>query len=638
MAPTLLLGGMSSKWQRDRMDSGSIRGEHDLESLLESTGQQAVPWAAVSAARTAIRAIPFGVLAAHDDHKVIGYLLPVFRFCIMSWAASNISRYDFSRSAYFASGEMLSDQQSGNSAFVETAKSAVEAIEAAHYKRDWEEEPEFGHTVIYSAAECLNYARSAATSAIDKYMLSKFKSGVNHETLDEARSLIADALFDAIGTDGRWLSAHPESSKAARRLTARKLWLKGPPRLWLEIWEDSKRRLFESAYLENYSVWIDWYERRIRGERAAFDIPGDKGRIEDKKILRRLAEATDEDFWGKGHEYVNATLKSWLEEARARVAPPPPIFAEASGILELSGSATAEVQPLPPPQNRNAICFRQDEDGRIAIETGASVEQLRVDAEARDRHAEAVSEALAVLNRCRGNNAAARLTLRLENYLAAIGTSIEEVKPSLLVQRGERLRQELAAYAAPDTLLDPIADDILVDLKGWQSAHNMMVGLDPVLMAMDTAMLGPDRRPSLISPDEIRQFAQDAQAADILAAGVEDILIETADLAPAIPDPNDRRTIWSGEAVRNLALEAFAIALNHPKTSASVVVAARMLSSNLVAGVVGGFSIWNSIKAAEYLVAHRRWIEDKMGNTQTWQALFVKVADWIERVTPFKPK
>jgi hypothetical protein len=73
----------------------------------------------------------------------------------------------------------------------------------------------------------------------------------------------------------------------------------------------------------NYSVWIDWYERRIRGERAAFDIPGDKGRIEDKRILRRLAEATDEDFWGKGHEYVNATLKGWLDEARARVAPPP---------------------------------------------------------------------------------------------------------------------------------------------------------------------------------------------------------------------------------------------------------------------------------------------------------------------------
>jgi hypothetical protein len=166
----------------------------------------------------------------------------------------------------------------------------------------------------------------------------------------------------------------------------------------------------------------------------------------------------------------------------------------------------------------------------------------------------------------------------------------------------------------------------------------MMVGLDPVLMAIDTAMLGPDRRPALMPPDEIKQFARDAQEADLLAEGTEEIIFEAADLAPTIPDPEDRRTNISREMVRNLCIETFSIALNHPRVSAAAIAASVAASSNGVAATIGGISVLSSIRAAEYLVTHRQWIEERMGNWSTWQALFVKVADWLEMVTPFKPK
>jgi hypothetical protein len=462
------------------------------------------------------------------------------------------------------------------------------------------------------------------------------------ELLAEATNSLARALANSqqawrsVSADCDWLTSNSSSDKASRALSRRSLWLRQKPNDWQTAWEKLADRLIEID--PNFSVWLDWFERRIRGESSAFDIPADKRRVEDERLVRRLAATTDQDFWDFGHEYVNATLKGWLDEARARVAPPP-IMAEASGVLDLTRDAAGTLQEsLTPSQNRNALSFRTDEDGRITIDASASVDQLRTDAEARDRHLEAASEANAVLDRCRGNNAAARLTLRLENYLVAIGPSIEDTKPSLLVQRGEKLRQELAAYAAPDALLDPIADDILVDLKGWQSSHNMMVGLDPVLMAIDTAMLGPDRRPALIPPDEIKQFVHDAQEADLLAEGTEEIIIEAADLAPAFPDPDDRRTNASIEMVRNLCIETFSIALNHPIGTGIVVAIGVAASSNLVAGAIGGVSFWNSIKAAEYLVTHRQWIEERMGNWSTWQALFVKVADWLEMVTPFKPK
>jgi hypothetical protein len=438
---------------------------------------------------------------------------------------------------------------------------------------------------------------------------------------------------DCAFLENRRLDEHP-----IFELATEKIWLSPP----LDRWLNNKNQLIAELILidPNYAVWIDWYERRIRGEYAAFDIPGDKDRIEDKKILRRLAEATDEDFWGKGHEHVNATLKDWLDEARERAS------ANLGVALPIGlASETDTAFALPPVliktprQNRNAITFRTDEGGRITIDTSASVDLLRTDAEARDRHSEAASEAQAVLDRCRGNNAAARLTLRMENYLAAIGIAIEDSKPSLLVQRGEKLRQELAAYAAPDTLLNPIADDILVDLKGWQSSHNMMVGLDPVLMAIDTAMLGPDRRPALIPPHEIKQFVHDAVEADLLAEGTEDILVEAADLAPAIPDPNDRRTNASIEMVRNLCIEAVSIVLNYPiKSAIAATVISGIVSPILVGGLADPIPLLSSIQVAEWLVAHRQWIEEKMGNTPTWQTLFMKVADWLEKNTPFKPK
>ena len=444
------------------------------------------------------------------------------------------------------------------------------------------------------------------------------------------------AFWQSVAADCDWLNDKRNTEHAAGELTRMLLWQSAHPTNWYRGWGVLVHQL--RSIDPNYSVWIDWYERRIRGERAAFDIPGDKGRIEDRKILRRLAEATDEEFWGKGHEYVNATLKGWLDEARARVAPEI-IPAEASGVLDIGGTAEAALGPPPiPAQNTNALSFRANEEGRITIDGDALASQLRSDAGARDRHEEAVSEARHALGRCQGNNAAARLTGLLTNYLAAAGENLESTKPSLLVQRGERLRQELARYEVPDHMLPPVADDLLLDLKGWQSAHNMMVGLDPVLVGMDTAILGPDRQPSLIPPDEIRQKSEAADQAGILADEVVEVLIEAANLAPEVPEPGNRLTVLSNEMMRNLFIEAFSIALNHPGKTAGGVVAGSAIFAAFGASGLGAVSVMGSIKAAEYLVNHRDWIIDRLGNTPTWQALIAKLADWLEEVTPFDRK
>lgn len=410
-----------------------------------------------------------------------------------------------------------------------------------------------------------------------------------------------------------------------------KIWFRNWPNGWEEIWQNFQTELLKSD--SNYSVWIEWYSRRITGERAAFDIPGDKYRQEDKKILLRLAKASDKDFWDKGHEYVNATLKGWLDEARERVRPRQVHALSAQGITtgppEI-GSPTLTVHPqLPPPQNRNVLSFKSTSDGRIAIDATAMVDRMRTDQEALYRYDEAVSEARLALDRSLRSNAGARLTRLLENYLAATGEALDQAKPSLIVQRGERLRQELTGYENPNSFLDPIADDLRNDLIGWRTAHNLMVGLDPVLNAADLAMLGPDSQPALIPPDEIKEKVRLADEAGLIAEGDAQIVAEGIALAPTPPDINDRRTLWSTEVIRNLFSESMGIALNpfNPDAQASGLIIAS-----------GIRAACGSIDHAKYIVENREWILDRLGSTPTWRELIERLADRLEAITPYDRK
>jgi hypothetical protein len=491
------------------------------------------PVTSVISSRAALRGLPYGIPEKRQSPAQKAVILGIFRCLLISWTKGKAPN---ERSIYRDIHPTITDLRH-ISDFLHSAFRFQDKAAA-----------DYGYAIAFAASGSVRsaeYVTKAARSSRKRFAQKAFWEVIN----SDCEALNSSKKYNAVNL-----------------LSAKALWPIEAPNGWNEIWEACKLDLLKMDSLTSYQVWIDWYERRIRGESAAFDIPGDKRRVEDKKILRRLAEATDEDFWGKGHEYVNATLKGWLDEARARVAPPPPEpdIRNVSATVSSGGyvSATLErVWPLPP-QNRKVLSFMSSPEGRIAIDATALADQLRTNQGAQDRYDEAVSEAKAALDRCKRSNAGARLNRFLENYLAATGDTIADAKPSLIVQRGERLRQELAAYDNPDSFLDPLADDFLLDLKGWLTAHNMMVGLDPVLNASDLAMLGPDRQPELIPPAEIRQKVEQADEADLLEEGVTDTVIEATNLAPEVPDANNRRTIWSVEVVRNLIIESIGIALN----------------------------------------------------------------------------
>jgi len=293
----------------------------------------------------------------------------------------------------------------------------------------------------------------------------------------------------------------------------------------------------------------------------------------------------------------------------------------------LEADRKARGQTAVPKQVKSALRFHQGKDGKITLAPASDIFGLRKDQDARDRHKIALDDAKALLAACSGMNSAERLTSMLRAYVAAAGESVETMRQSIFVQKGERLRQELAQYEDPATDLPPLSDHILLDLRSVAKAHNMVVGLDPVLLELDTAQLPPDDSVGDVTKPEMQSFAADASDAEILQDEASEMLIEAVALTPDDADASDRRFRWSAGSCKNLVIEAFAIALNYPGMTFTATGTVSVFGLNTLFG--------SALKHAEFLVEHRTWIEERLGrHAPTWKALFVDLCDQLEKHTP----
>lgn len=253
-----------------------ITSHEQLEEWLQRRPDE---WDHVISSRAALFELPYIVLMYKNDSA-----LPVFRASLISWTSNNIPDYEI-----------------------------IKSKEAANYAVYMP----FDYPTANFYSVCGSFEENTTTSKLttkienDKF-LAYFGEIANHAVYEA--SLINSEIYVIINADRNWLELNGDPPDAAHQLTHQKLWPESPPRKWTRKWKSAIPRLL--ALDPTYQVWIDWYNRRIEGHDAAFDIPGDIDRVHDKAILARLADATDEDFWGKGATYVNTTLQRWIDEAR----------------------------------------------------------------------------------------------------------------------------------------------------------------------------------------------------------------------------------------------------------------------------------------------------------------------------------
>jgi hypothetical protein len=244
-------------------------------------------WMQVIAARAALRALPYAIVEAKQKWLTVVALV-LFRAGFISWAARS-----------FPAHSMLISLAKANSAIYDA----------------FDEEPEFPGSYIGDAvrASVAQATRAAAEmNPIHFAILAADSAAVNGGEM-----FWSNANHDCVLLQEQDISS-------AGSLLEEGLWLAGESKEWRDVWSAAKTLLAvlkdKEGHNQHYQVWIDWYNRRIEGHEAAFDIPGDIDRIHDKAILARLADATNEDFWGKGATYVNTTLQRWIDEAREQAA------------------------------------------------------------------------------------------------------------------------------------------------------------------------------------------------------------------------------------------------------------------------------------------------------------------------------
>ena len=507
------------------MNAVNIRSGQELKDWLQDKPKD---WAQVIAVRAALRALPF--LAAADDAWLSKYGLLTIRACGISWSARNFPNHDMRAAA--------------DAAYSATyAATTADSVDAVMAPADLAAYAAADAAIAADGADAADAAADAAATASD--------------------TAYAAAVWQSIETDCDWLVDEDNAGSAARRLTHRRLWSGTVPEVWMKRWLEQWHKLSSRllAIDLNYAVWAEWFERRIHGENAAFNIPGDKGRVEDKKILRRLAEATDEDFWGKGHEYVNATLKGWLDDARARVAPPP-IVGEASGAFEITGSATAELGPLPtPPQEASAIAYGVNEQGKLdrlpnsdQVHLSDVPDQRRAYSDLRDAAAELLAE---------GQRLGHRLQRALDRFLHSLPERFEDAEAYLVwrdanaLRRLHRAHREASKSPEPDEArLEPV---IAEGLGGLLDLYNNFAFADDGLRAKDEARIAPQERASAEAEAKAAIPLVEAILANPEIAtpdALDDILaeVENAELPP--DDPYSAQVLQQSNETRKNFLAA----------------------------------------------------------------------------------
>jgi hypothetical protein len=397
-----------------------------------------------------------------------------------------------------------------------------------------------------------------------------------------------------------------ETFASVAELASRALWLSAMPQWYQPAWMQTRAALL--SFGEGFDIWVDWYERRIDGERAGFALP----RSQDEPIQLRLA-AQPETWWDRPAVAVNSEIARWIASVE-------PETQNTSDQNAESGSAQSEIL-RPEIQNEDAIVFKPDNDGVLDVDGHQGIDELLKTPEARDRHSEALETARSLLKTCYGNNAASLLILPLQRYIEAIGETVEQCRPGLIIQRGDRVVGLADAYADAariadeDSLLPPLPPAILLELATMPKAHNAMVAFDPALARRELMLGGPRSLHNLVPPREIRAIAESSVKAAMITKEAEQILLEVADGAPRIPDPLNRISVRSSETAKNLPRAVIEILWKH--------------KGKIGLGIVGG---WN---AAQWLLEHEQWLLKTFADHPSMLAI-IKQLEVMLKVMPFK--
>ena len=334
-------------------------------------------------------------------------VLPIFRAIAVSWVAGTWPTQGAAVAAPAADAAVFA--ASDAAVFAAAASSSAPAsAEAAAY-------------AAASASSSVPYAPTAADTA---FAASSAPASAPANAPANAAAIWAEIKADADAL---------EAGQQTETLMGRPLWTDGAPE-WAEAnWAKLKIDLL--ALDEDWHVWTDWYDDRLRGA----DHPNSRTLIEELELKRIQILVED---WKKGPKHINGMIAAWEAEYRAK----------------------------PPPQRTAIIEVEYGEDGKLHRRPSGPPTARNEAQEQRLRNAwSAHSEQLATLEELDPGRNLPGLSAAMKHYRAALGSKYEAMNVISLGVHGSTI--EAHAARADELLLE----DAAAELVGLAAAHGLFI-------------------------------------------------------------------------------------------------------------------------------------------------------------------
>ncbi len=284
---------------------------------------------------------------------------------------------------------------------------------------------------------------------------------------------------------------------------------------------------------DSWSVWIDWYERRLEGQPSP------------KNLELSIAEISEE-LWGRGPKAINEHIRRLLAERQQRDQADPDQEPSLDDI---------------PPQSTQALVFGGDEDVPIAL-VDPPGEGIRDTPDQRQSYSDIFERSQVLESSCGISNRLAPLKSNVSKLLISMGDSLVDLRVrSFWTQMNSmrhRLEVDLRVRESNDPECPALPEEVAGILHDLVDSLNIFAAHEHRLVLLDELKRDPSKRVSneetLTATRDISEAAMHApQIVEPKAAGMlADVVAETDGTGPS----SDRAREFSTKSARNLVLEA----------------------------------------------------------------------------------
>ena len=383
------------------------------------------------------------------------------------------------------------------------------------------------NAVAYVSSSIFNFTRGhAATGYSNAHRAIRFAEEAYCETLD-----IANALPDDLPKCSFMGQVEADATRLASGLSASDLLIR------TNLWDTGALPLPQAALASfEWEFWRDWYLDRLKGRDG--DGPSNVGPSRIRSIYEIPLQ-----IWSIGPQGVSDYL------ANPPQSPVNDLF-HPDISTDLSKLDNVEQQyPFAATFHTNSegLIDFDDRSANLSNQTGDSL----------DRYNELVDVSqelqLEISISPFGSNSTNLLQKYNQKLLDALGASIINVRPGLLIPRGERLRILLESQNNDDEFGNdpPLPVNFLNSLKALVAAYNIFIAMDPTLSAYDDARISPIEEDNLVDPNLSLKIISESVNVRVSTGRARDILLDISANIVDYSNINKRSSRTFLEASRN---------------------------------------------------------------------------------------